>query len=110
VPEHGDTMADPPKDMGGIGNRLVESWDGRDYERHSSALRAPNMAARHPDINFRRMLKNPFSPRVLKKVQMQGEARCEVRGVLSPYVAAPRERGGTHRRWVSADGPFSAAC
>src|SRR5574337_2118783 len=34
----------------------------------------------------------------------------QVRGVLSSYVAAPRERGGTHRRWVSADGPFSAAC
>src|SRR5574337_414844 len=34
----------------------------------------------------------------------------QVRGVLRPYVAAPRERGGTHRRWVSADGPFSAAC
>jgi hypothetical protein len=33
-----------------------------------------------------------------------------VRGVLSSFVAAPRERGGTHRRWVSADGPFSAAC
>ena len=50
------------------------------------------------------MLKNPFSPRLLKKVQMQGGARCEVRGVLSPYVAAPRERAN------AADGPFSAAC
>ena len=53
-----------------------------------------------------RILKNPFSPWLLKKVQMQGGARCEVRGVLSTYVAAPREHGGTHRRWVSADGPF----
>jgi hypothetical protein len=50
------------------------------------------------------MLKNPFSPRLLKKVQMQGGARGEVRGVLSPYVAAPRERAN------AADGPFSAAC
>jgi len=50
------------------------------------------------------MLKNSFSPRLLKKVRMQGGARCEVRGVLSPYVAAPRERAN------AADGPFSAAC
>jgi len=50
------------------------------------------------------MLKNPFSPRLLKKVQMQGGVRCEVRGVLSPYVAVPRERAD------AADGPFSAAC
>ena len=51
----------------------------------------------------RRLLKNPLSPRLLKKVQMQGGAPCthppgwvQVRGVLSSYVAAPRERGGTH--------------
>jgi hypothetical protein len=50
------------------------------------------------------MLKNSFSARLLKKVQMQGGARCEVRGVLGPYVAAPRERAN------AADGPFSAAC
>ena len=41
---------------------------------------------------------------------MPGGARCEARGVLGAYAAAPRERGGTHRRWVTADGPFSAAC
>ena len=51
-----------------------------------------------------RMRKNPLLPRLLKKVHMQGGARCEVRGVLSPYVAAPRERAN------AADGPFSAAC
>jgi hypothetical protein len=39
-----------------------------------------------------RMLKIPFSPRLLKTVQMQG--------------GAP----GTHQGWVTADGPFSAAC
>jgi hypothetical protein len=50
------------------------------------------------------MLKNPFSARLLKKVQMQGGARVEVRGVLWPYVAAPRERAN------AANGPFSAAC
>jgi hypothetical protein len=63
------------------------------------------------------MLKHPFSPRLLKKVQMsfdrlrtlseaegQGEARCEARGVLPTYVAAPRERDN------AAGGPFSAAC
>jgi hypothetical protein len=38
------------------------------------------------------MLKNPISPRLLKKVQMQGGAR------------------DTHQRWVIAEGPFSAAC
>ena len=51
-----------------------------------------------------RMLNYPLSPRLLKKVQMQGGARCEVRGVLSRYVAAPRERANV------AGGPFSAAC
>jgi hypothetical protein len=54
--------------------------------------------------NVSRMLKNPFLLRLLKKVQMQGGARCEVRGVLSLYVAAPREHAN------AADGPFSAAC
>jgi hypothetical protein len=50
------------------------------------------------------MLKNLFSARLLKKVQMQGGARCEVRGVLGSYVATARERAN------AADGPFSAAC
>jgi hypothetical protein len=50
------------------------------------------------------MLKYSLQPRLLKKVQLQGGARCEVRGVLSAYVAAPRERANT------ADWPFSAAC
>jgi hypothetical protein len=68
------------------------------------------------------MLKNPFSPRLLKKVQMQGgvpgthpQDGCRREAIyltplaLSPSKgAAPRERGGTHRMWVSADGPFSA--
>jgi predicted dehydrogenase len=42
-------------------------------------------------------------PRLLKKAQVQGGARGEARGVLGPYVAAPRERAN------AADGPFSAA-
>jgi hypothetical protein len=51
----------------------------------------------------------PFSAascmrRPLKRAQMQGGARCEVRDVLRPYVAAPRERAN------AAGGPFSAAC
>jgi len=50
------------------------------------------------------MLKNRPSRGLLKKVQMQGGARSEVRGVLGPYVAAPRERAN------AADGPFSAVC
>jgi hypothetical protein len=41
----------------------------------------------------RRMPKNSFSLRLLKKVQMQGNTGCETRGVLSSYAA---------------DGPFSA--
>ena len=59
------------------------------------------------------MLENPVSPRLLKKVQTpilrMGTRRRAMRGVLSQYVAAPREARGTHRRWVTADGPFSAA-
>jgi hypothetical protein len=51
-----------------------------------------------------RMLKNSFTPRLLKKVQMQGGTRCETRGVPSPYAAAPREHAN------AADGPLSAAC
>ena len=50
------------------------------------------------------MLKGWFSPRLLKKVQMPGGARCETRGVLTTYVAASREYAN------AADGPFSAAC
>ena len=78
------------------------------------------------------MMNNPSSSRLLKKVQMHGgapgthpedgcrrEAYCLtplalslLNGLaLSPSKgAASRERGGTCRRWVSADGPFSAAC
>jgi len=62
------------------------------------------------------VLKAPFVPRLLKEVQMQGAAPgtrppgwVPVRGVLNAYVAAPRERGGTHCTWVTADGPLSAA-
>jgi hypothetical protein len=50
------------------------------------------------------MLKASLFTRLLKKGQMQGGARRAVRGVLGPYVAAPRERAN------AADGPFSAAC
>src|SRR5574337_2225565 len=49
------------------------------------------------------MLKYSLSPRLFKKVQVQGGARGEARGVLCPYVAAPRECAN------AADGPFSAA-
>jgi hypothetical protein len=64
------------------------------------------------------MLKNSFSVRLLKKAQVQdGEPGThplgwvQVRGVLSAYAAAPRERAGyPSEGWVLADGPFSAAC
>jgi hypothetical protein len=60
------------------------------------------VARRIPGPN--RILKHLSSLRLLKKVQMQGGPRCEARGVLRVYVAAPRERAN------AADGPFSAAC
>ena len=55
-----------------------------------------------------RMLENSFSARLLKKVQMQGGARCAgthrrwVGGVLSSYVAAPRGRANPPQadRWA----------
>jgi hypothetical protein len=60
---------------------------------------------------LRRLLKSWVSARLLKKVQIQGAITdpdgwvpAEARGVLCPYVAAPRERGN------AVDGPFSAAC
>jgi len=46
------------------------------------------------------MLNKPLLGRLLKKAQVQGGARGEARGVLGPYVAAPRERAN------AADGPF----
>jgi hypothetical protein len=71
----------------------------------------PCIPGRFPTFNrsglprgFSRVLKNSLLPRLLKKVQMQGGVRGEVRGVLGPYVAAPRERAN------AADGHFSAAC
>jgi hypothetical protein len=59
----------------------------------------------------RRILKNPVLRRLLKKVQLQGEAR----GVPGPYVAAPRERANAPPAAVPSAaekdaGPFSAAC
>ena len=61
------------------------------------------------------MLKNSYTPRLLKKVQMSRDFAgrragypsagwVQVRGVLGLYAAAPRERAN------AADGPFSAAC
>src|SRR5512139_3690594 len=41
---------------------------------------------------------------------MRGARRTRVPIPMGAYATAPRERGGTHRRWVTADGPFSAAC
>jgi hypothetical protein len=66
------------------------------------------------------MLKHYLPPGLLKKVQMQGGARCAgyprewVGGVLSPYVAAPRERANAPPAAVlpaagKVVGPFSAA-
>jgi hypothetical protein len=56
------------------------------------------------------MLRNSRLPRLLKKVKIKGGAPgtrpagwVQARGVLNPYVAAPRERAN------AGDGPFSAA-
>jgi len=85
--------------------------------RMSGSKPRPVMVLASCPLTLNRVLKNLFSPRLLKKVQMQGGGThpCRMgtrRGARRtyPYVAAPRERGGTHRRWVTADGPFSAAC
>ncbi len=43
--------------------------------------------------------KDPFFPRLLKEVQIQGATRSEARDVLTAYVAAPRERGNA-ARWA----------
>jgi hypothetical protein len=52
------------------------------------------------------MLKNPFTPRLLKKVQMQGGARCEARGVLTrtpqPRASAPTRQMGLFQQPASA--------
>ena len=40
MPEGKRGVTNPSPDQGGPGSRLVESWDGRDYERHSSHQRA----------------------------------------------------------------------
>jgi len=82
-----------------------------ELDRGGGGRLQPRQGARvegHPDIfgtpAISRVLKNPLLLRLLKKVQMQGGAGDEVRGVLGLYVAAPRERAN------AADGPFSAAC
>ena len=56
------------------------------------------------------MMKNLYSPRLLKKAQVQGAVThlrwvpAEARGVLGTYAAAPQKGAN------AADGPFSAAC
>ncbi|MCK7528867.1 MAG: hypothetical protein MZV64_70585 [Ignavibacteriales bacterium] len=54
-------------------------------------------------MSVRRVLKGPFSSRLLKSVQVQGGKRCaEWRTPDTPQ----RAREGAN----AADGPFSAAC
>ena len=68
-------------------------------------------------MTYNRLRENSFSGRLIKKAQVQGAVThpdrwvpAEARGVLSTYVAAPRERRGyPSAGWVPADGPFSAA-
>jgi hypothetical protein len=69
------------------------------------------------------MLKNLFSPRLLKKVQMQGGAPILWMGTrggvptaggsrrtLGTLQQVPEQAGDPAAGWVPADGPFSAAC
>ena len=97
-------------------NRSACRCDHRVLEGTAEQLH-PQQSARG-GAHFRalsKMLKNSLLPRLLKKVQMQGGAHSEARGVLGPYVAAPRERANAPPAAVpSAAGravrPFSAAC
>jgi len=59
------------------------------------------------------MLKNPFSTRLLKKVQLQGgtpgthpEDGCRCEAYLVRTSQRRASARGTHQRWVSVDGPF----
>ena len=67
------------------------------------------------------MLKKVLPPRLLKKVQMQGDAGCPgyprkwVGGDLGPYVAAPRRCANALPAAIPSAagkvvGSFSAAC
>jgi len=83
----------------------------------SAGLNAQAQPAGRPSatgFRLKRMLKHSLSPGLLKKVQMQGGARGEARGVLGPYVAAPREHANAPPAAAEAAGrdvgPFSAAC
>ena len=99
--------------MGGSLPSTPSDCQGAHQRAHTSGESA--------SVRTSRMLKNSLSFRLLKKVQMSRDfagrragypsARMSthrngypVRGVLSSYVAAPRERNN------AADGPFSAAC
>ena len=66
--------------------------------------KATRILVKRVNAGDQRVAENPALARLLKKIQMQGGARCEARGVLGLYVAAPRERAN------AADGPFSAGC
>ena len=91
-------------------SRPASTSPGCGHIRVDAPIHLPEPGAHNPGTaTSSRMLRNSFSPRLLKKVQ-QGGARCEVRGVLSPYVAAPRERGAPTKGGSPQMGLFSAAC
>jgi hypothetical protein len=91
----------PDHVVGGVGDLLLREELPRLRAGGSPvSLVEPDGYHAHPN----RILRSWFSPRLLKKAQMQGGARVEARGVLCPYVAASRERVN------AADGPFSVAC
>ena len=57
-----------------------------------------------------RMVKNVLKAGHAVRAQNRTAAKAEALKPLgATVVATPRERGGTHHRWVPADGPFSAA-
>jgi len=90
-------------ELGLAGEAFSIATSGGLVEELRRVVTYPHIISKYT-IDPNRMLKNSFSARLLKKVQMQGGARCEVRGVLGLYVAAPHECAN------AADGPFSAAC
>ena len=78
-------------------NSPIEAHGLEDF-RHRPSLGNTQEGDRYFRIRVNRLLKNPLSPRLLKKVQMQGGAARAERGVLrvrrSDCAAAPTQQMG----------------
>ena len=107
-PTHGGPLSREPRRM------------GYPLRRHGSYWGVPTP----PQAGLAPASVQRLGTALLKRAQMQGGARCEVRDVLGPYVAAhplpPRQRGAMSERADAPPGaaeaagrdagPFSAAC